>query len=309
MDWDKDARELVRLYNSIEIDEYIKEENIDIFHYTSPSALDGILSTSKLWLTDRQFLNDTKEGVYILDECIKLIEEKNFKDEFYKCLKKECENRKKKIFQEQGFYVYQISFSYADDDFSLWSYYSRGNGGIDGYNLKFNSIELLRKMDIKLKLESGKIPKLYGGKVIYDEDKQDEIIYDIISKFKVHHDLYGNTDNLLFKWLVDKLVMIGSFFKSKDFAAEKEYRIIINLYLNDKREYDTVSNQKGEFKRNIYSIPYIEVEFNKSCLQGITISPTKDYEKICSNILNVTTGKFNKINQDTIRKSKISLRY
>ena len=55
MDWDKDARELVRLYNSIEIDKYIKEENIDIFHYTSPSALDGILSTSKLWLTDRQF--------------------------------------------------------------------------------------------------------------------------------------------------------------------------------------------------------------------------------------------------------------
>ena len=103
--------------------------------------------------------------------------------------------------------------------------------------------------------------------------------------------------------------MIGTFFKPECFSIEKEYRIIIDLYINKEGEYDTIANESGIFERNGYLMPYIEVEFNKSCLQGITVSPTMEYEDIRTNILNVTIGKFENINQETIRKSKIPLRY
>ncbi len=41
----EDAKELVKLYNSMGVDEYLKKQDIDIFHYTSPpSVLNSILS-------------------------------------------------------------------------------------------------------------------------------------------------------------------------------------------------------------------------------------------------------------------------
>ena len=304
----EDAKELVKLYNSMGVDEYLKKQDIDIFHYTSPSVLNSILSKNRFWFTDRQYLNDKTEGLYVLDNCINLIDENSFKDEFYRYLREECKNRKKMPSRGRGFYVYQISFSYDEDNLGLWNYYTRGEG-IKGYNLKFKSNDLLSKLNIKPKLPSGNRPKPYGGKVIYNKEEQDKIVYEIIDKFRTHYDKYGNTDNLLFEWLVDKLLMIGTFFKPECFSIEKEYRIIIDLYINKEGEYDTIANESGIFERNGYLIPYIEVEFNKSCLQGITVSPTMEYEDIRTNILNVTIGKFENINQETISKSKITLLY
>jgi hypothetical protein len=51
------------------------EPPASLYHYTTPSGLEGILRSSSLWLTDTRFMNDTSEGVYGLNLAVHLIRE------------------------------------------------------------------------------------------------------------------------------------------------------------------------------------------------------------------------------------------
>ena len=46
-------------------------ETKSIFHYTSFVGLNGIISNQELWFTNRFYLNDTSEGVYIFNLFLK----------------------------------------------------------------------------------------------------------------------------------------------------------------------------------------------------------------------------------------------
>lgn len=299
-----ELNKLVELYNSIQLNCFIKSENVDIFHYTSPSVLNDILNKHELRFTDRQYLNDMTEGMYVLDKCINMLQ--NSSESFYKNIIKFCKKRKNNL-NSRDFYVYQISFSLDEDNLCLWNYYTRGNS-IKGYNLKFNSEDLIGKLNIKPKLPSGTTPKPIGGKIIYDDEEQQKIIQNIIDQFK-NFSNKQTCDDMLFELLVDKLLMVGSFFKPKEFEVEHEYRIILDLFIKENGDIDTIDNQPGSFERNGYLIPFVDIGFDTHCLQGITISPTLNDDVMLSSILRKAKKCNDSIKKDSIKKSKIPLRY
>ena len=60
--------ELLKI-NNTELSNYLSVENRNIYHYTSPTGLNGIVSYHTLRFTDRNFLNDYSEGRYVIDLC------------------------------------------------------------------------------------------------------------------------------------------------------------------------------------------------------------------------------------------------
>lgn len=152
---------LCRLSNGIKISEIIPDSNALIYHYTSPDGMKGILENKTIRFSDRYFLNDSSEGTYIMDLCIKNIEilVPNH-DKFKYELLKRCGERKEKP-QRDDFYVHQCSFSKYEDSLALWNYYTKGNN-IQGYNLCFVSHELKSSLKLESILESGNY-LLYGA--------------------------------------------------------------------------------------------------------------------------------------------------
>ena len=62
-------RDLLKVSNK-PISEYINKEDWPIYHYTSPSGVNGIITDHTLRFTDRNYLNDYSEGRYVLDLCL-----------------------------------------------------------------------------------------------------------------------------------------------------------------------------------------------------------------------------------------------
>lgn len=301
---------VTRLYNEIQIEDYVTE--IDelsecIYHYTGSKGLLGILGNELFHLRDRIYLNDRTEGVHVLKVCLELIQDK-LDTPFYNDLYNEC---KRKINNPDfsKFHTYQISFSLNGDSLPLWNYYTKSDN-IEGYNIKFNTKKLIKSLckNVKQKENMNSKPKVYGGKVIYDEKKQKEIINDIISKFKIiyENNMYARRDAI--DLLVKKLLIIGVFIKNKCFECENEYRLIIDLWINDKGEYITIDNKIGYDIKNGLIIPYIEIKFDKDAVEGLTISPTLNSNIIKQNLA-AFTKKYNNIKEDSIKESEIPLRY
>ena len=52
------------------LSQYIAVDNCEIYHYTSPLGLNGIMSNNTLRFTDRNYLNDYSEGRYVIGLCL-----------------------------------------------------------------------------------------------------------------------------------------------------------------------------------------------------------------------------------------------
>ena len=117
----------------------------DIYHYTSPEGLQGIIESNKLRFTNRIYLNDKMEGKHALDLLVQaydeIIEDMHpDKEEAIKQIKDYKENK----IEKHGFKIFQCSFSCDKDNLSLWNYYTKDRS-IKGYNINFSSKELCKK--------------------------------------------------------------------------------------------------------------------------------------------------------------------
>lgn len=212
--------EFIKLYNRFRFDEIPKMEGA-IYHYTSPEGLKGIFDSKALYATDMYFLNDSNEGIYILDlikENINKLCKENAR--LINLVQKELRRIELEKWDEL-IHSYTISFSCNGDSLEMWNYYTKGNS-VQGYNIGFDVQKLMESIHIEILDEKGnpiqrnseKHLVLFHGKVIYDKEKQMEIITTI---FEAFYDKYQEINDeqmldLVAHYMVSKALNYGQFF-------------------------------------------------------------------------------------------------
>ncbi len=311
--------DLCELSNSIEYTSFFSNASKDIYHYTSPLAFQSIIENQKLRFSDRYYLNDGSEGKAIMQLCLDELDEVAPDDpKFKECLKEECNKRYKKP-QRDNFYVFQCSFSVDQDSLCLWNYYTKGDC-LRGYNLHFKSGELRRKIEMQPDKccdkgtsgrPKGRTPQIISAKVVYKKREQKKIVKQVIQQFYNFSVAHSRCDEkFTIEILVDKLMILGVFFKKECFEPEHEYRFAISLYLNNDGTYAAIKEKQEFLEKDGLFVPYVDLKFAPEALKSVYVSPTLDLERARESILRLSQGKFPQFSDvSLIKQSGIPLRY
>lgn len=266
--------DLCKLSNSIKYTTFFSDASKDIYHYTSPFAFKSIIENRKLRFSDRYYLNDASEGKVIMELCLDEMDEVAPNDlEFKEYLREECSKRYKKP-QRDNFYVFQCSFSVDQDSLCLWNYYTKGDC-VRGYNLHFKSGELRRKIKMQSNMDDGRTPQLINAKVVYNRKQQKKIIKQVIQQFYDFSVAHNRCDEkFTIEILVDKLMILGAFFKKQCFQPEHEYRFVISLYLDQDGTYAAIKEKQEFCEKDGIFVPYVDLEFAPAALKSVYVSPS-----------------------------------
>ena len=306
-------QELVAV-NKKELSRYLSVDNSEIYHYTSPLGLNGIMSNNTLRFTDRNYLNDYSEGRYVIKLCLNSRFELKLPEEYRPYFRKYCRTLYNTPAMKKR-YIYQCSFSVHKDNLSLWNYYTKSDG-MKGYNIGFNAEELSKKLVTRSSTEKSGIT-IYHSKVVYSKKHQKSIIKKIVDDFK--DIIEKNRTNEAFckiaiEVLVEKILFVGSFFKDSHFEHEDEYRLLIHLTpywdtAEKQMKFMVLHDCAKTYEKNGLLIPYVDLEFRNEVLKSISASPTLQLDEIESNLINAL--KIHGYNADAIKikKSNIPVRY
>lgn len=299
----------------------------NIYHYTSPLGLQSIIENGTLRFTDRFYLNDANEGYYVLNLLIENKEQIFSDDSRLACCKETIVSACKKYIdsmEKYEFKIYQISFSLNDDSLCMWNYYTKGDT-IQGYNIHFNSQKLCQSLEIPEYPIHGK-PHILCGKVIYDKKEQIRILREYLEKiYSAIEDDHGNNHASIhftnrIESIIERITLIGTFFKKECFEIEKEYRIAIDLFFDqdvikefsdmkdeDGEKYKLLQNERKFDYRHGMFIPHIDIKFDTKTIEGISLSPTLDFEITRKNLMLFLEDKG--IGTIDIKKSDIPVRF
>ena len=275
----------------------------EIYHYTSPEGLDGILFNERVSPCFRfsrfDVLNDKSEGCDILDvygRVVKqLFDEKKISKEFYEDVKEVSFNDRYVFAYNTGKTreigtgrevddilldskkgkVYLCCFSKNKDSLPMWNYYLKNETYL-GYN-----IGIITSFFETEKNKSHKDGYLLDWfEVVYDEEEKEKILTELIlGLFGVYINLKDEHDK---KYVKDRVVSFVNkyrfIFKRECFRHEEEIRII--LIIPDGK-FEEAQEQKvfEVYYRNVknYIVPYILYEnIPKFSVQRITIGPMED---------------------------------
>lgn len=250
----------------------LSEINIDLYHYTSASAMKSILDNRSLRFTKIDFMNDVEEieyALHILDNLIDI--NKNLKEETKTKIKDQLMIKRKDYFFGN---TYVMSFSSNGDLLPVWTHYGRE----DGYSIKFAK-ELFKSMDYT---DTTFIGSGNGSNYHTYSIRVNEVIYDDIIQKKIISDLLNEIDyfdrnngeqyiNILLNLIVDILV----FFKNPGHKSEKEYRLVVTFENNSYKEHILKHRVfKGAF------IPYVEYPINLNYIRKIKIGPNNNFDLV-----------------------------
>ncbi|MFE5321667.1 DUF2971 domain-containing protein [Paenibacillus sp. NPDC056579] len=282
------------------------EEGI-LYHYTSATGLMGIIGNECLWVSKSNFLNDISEIDYINKLIIEIGKEMSLLSNILDMIMKEksyIEYGSNGDVNEQNYYIFSLTTN--GDSLTLWSSYSN----FYGYNIGFEGTFLKEVFD--------NVPLSIHGKVIYNRDRQRELIKNEMEKYRAEIDKYTNNqsdENLKelkagLNLLVVSLALFGIFFKDPCFSHEEEYRVV--FFQHDITHEKARYNQKVLFReRNGTITPYIEVRplthNNKLPIKNITVGPKNNID-IAQNGLEFFLAKKGYIGIPVIRSS-IPLRF
>lgn len=115
-------------------------DNKPIYHYTSISGLNGILSNKKLRFTNIKYMNDKDEFKAMFDSWINLIN----KNENNPIDESEINNFYSELFNS-GEQLFVCCFSLNNDSLPLWNYYTKDINS-QGYNIKMNGKKLFESI-------------------------------------------------------------------------------------------------------------------------------------------------------------------
>jgi hypothetical protein len=292
-----------------------------VYHYTSPIGIYSILQDDKLWFTDCQYLNDKSEYMYIKKPLIKAFklmgEEPNetfidqllFSEPYQSSsieFSKKSEKEHKIKIKRNRFFVFCTSTS--PDTQNMWNYYAK-NGQYLGYNLAINVDTLVEHF-----LTLPRVTLTYG-KVLYDEDKQENQIKIFLESLNAEieplkhryeeaekHSMDDKSLYLLESQFIDYYQENLSnyiderrlFFKHKAFESENEYRFVV-------RVPDDFENPTFELKHRIgingVITPYRELAIHeeKQLFNQITLSPMMEIELAHSGLQSLLHKKSKKI--------------
>ena len=222
-----------------------------IYHYTNCEALINIIKKNELWLTDRDFMNDTMDRKYV-DKLIKksiseILNEKKYTQEDKRRFKNSIIDKLISVPYEQHVKQYVFSLSNEKDLIHQWAHYGKN----DGYCIEFSKSRLSKYF-----YEANKDQKIIEGNVIYERDYRNIKKY-LLNLFeevpkltnqktsiKEEKNIY---DNLSIKYKLYALV------KQYGNYSEREFRFIVQSSINP--EY------RG---KNGIVTPYIIVSIKKN---------------------------------------------
>lgn len=221
---------------------------MSLFHYTSVQAIQSILTSQKIWLTDIRFLNDKTEiqqGINLLDGSLERLKSNNNNNNNIKVIEL-IENLMIDNLDESPLFVF--SFSKAQDRLSQWRSYGF-------YGIEFDE-DMLQEHNIVLH------PCFYG-----EQDKDvnaAKFLLNSIEKITKEMDKNGSITELCIDEIIN-LKKLAATFKDNAFFEEEEMRIIITD--ENKIKYRT---------KNDKLIPYVELACPLDCIKAIHVGPMSD---------------------------------
>lgn len=258
--------------------QWAKELNQPLCHYTDITALQNILSSSRLWATKYRFLNDNTEISYGIELFKKRIQAKSTHSEL---LLKSISGLK--IQTLSNYYV--LCFSLETDSIPMWNYYGKKGG----YSIQFspnllNVFYSSTLLDLTSSNQKYKIPyKLVPNLNLFKSSRSAEykasaqqVIYDYNFQCEILDLIIDLTDRCIenteaypyWKLLFGYAHLHIPFFKSPEFKYEKEFRVLVDV--------DTVKNRHLIHFRNGENvlIPYVNIELDIfNYIREISISP------------------------------------
>lgn len=275
--------------------EYFDDSREAVTQYTSPNGFLNIIQSKQLWFGNIINVNDTTEIDYA------------FKNVIYPCInsyKFANASLRKKIFsfitrlKERKFSfvvddkiefkkasIFVFSTSFDSNSTMLWQLYCK-NSENKGYSITFDKTTFsanlhecnIRKRDERRNhADSDKYSHHYliEGKVVYDREKQIEIINDYLShlEYAIEQQNSDTTIQAITDIYVQKFLLIALFMKDSDFDKENEYRFAV--VCDD--EFIDANNDNPPFlvfgtnSGNIVS--RLAVPFGGEIVKSITISP------------------------------------
>lgn len=258
----------------------------DIYHYTSPEVMKIIADKGTLRFSDRFYLNDKSEGYYILDlvndNIADVIDDNSPLYGKRDLIAKKCMEYKEE-FEQKDFKIYQVSFSLDKDSLCMWNYYTKGET-IDGYNIHFYSDDLCNAIVFP---DDEKKPHVLCGKVYYDEDTQIRLIKDFFVQYynaifedrdrNIRHTMWDFENRM--EMIIERLTLVGTFFKKPCFKIENEYRIALDLRI-DENNIINLNKQRSFVLKHGLQAPYVDMNFDISAIKGLTLSPTLNFDNI-----------------------------
>jgi len=271
-----------------------------VFHYTSPNGLIGILRSKKIWATNIRYLNDFNELVEASDAAENILKEM-INDEKGDEKKKLLYNMYEKVGTAASRH-YVCSFSEDEDSLSQWRAYCPPTGGY------------------ALGVPSGHLNALaneYGWlfvKCVYDEDEKYDIVKEIINSFLndfqrgiEKNKSKKNTDDLN-NFLTEialnfqtHIAKIGGAIKNKAFKEEKEWRLISPSVIETNKNIEFREGPSGAIPYYIFDLQSEKnpnlTNFNNNKIQ-LKVGPTPQMniearqaaQYIMNRYLGVSTG-------------------
>lgn len=178
---------------------------MDLYHYTTFEALDGILSNKEIWLGNLRYMNDRSELTHLIDLIYQALI-----DDLPNCAKQidELFITQKKRFEGKTSYAFSLSTSF--DDASQWDRYANGGRGVC---IKFNEGKLRECIEGFASLQ----------KVFYGKDAHKHQAKALLEMYLLHNDLCGQFASV--DELFENVWYATIAHKHSSFSVESEIRI------------------------------------------------------------------------------------
>lgn len=178
---------------------------MELYHYTTFQALDGILNNKEIWLGNLRYMNDRSELTHLSDLIEQaLIEElPDYTDKI-----KDLFLTQKRKFDNKTAYAFSLSTSV--DDASQWDRYANGGRGVC---IKFNENKLRKCLEGIASLQE----------VFYGRDAHEHQAKELLKKYFLNNNLsgqFGTVDELF-----ENVWYAAIAHKHSSFSSESEIRI------------------------------------------------------------------------------------
>lgn len=276
-----------------------------VYHYTSPSTFEKIISNRELWFSRCDCLNDYEDGELVrrfYHDCLNELQENReisreycesvidiglthfaFRTEKTVPLPSATPGSLRAV-QLFGSTIecrpFVCCFSQCDDSLQMWQYYSKV-GSYEGYNIGFS----LKQM---LQIEN----YLSAGKIIYEEEQQKKTIKKVIlhnykdycANLIENGGIITDKEQYLKSRVVDlnsDLTKLSCFFKRDCFKGEKEVRLVLEVpTASEHRDKLWMKQSDAEYPVPIkytfthaMMVPHVVVSFNPDSVKSVMIGP------------------------------------